>query len=418
MDALRIQGGATLRGEIRISGSKNASLPIMAAALLSEGESVLRGAPNLADIRTMGELLSGMGCTVERRGEDLHLEASNIPRQEALYDLVRTMRASILVLGPLLARFGRAKVSLPGGCAIGARPIDQHLKGLSKMGATIELEHGYVVAETEGLRGAEVVFDMPTVGGTENLMLAASLARGTTVLQNAAREPEITDLAKVLTLMGAEIHGAGTDRVVIHGTPELKPFDHRVIADRIEFGTYLVAGALSGDGLVVRGGIPEHQKALIAKLRDVGAEVQVDDERVVVSRPERHQPVNILTEPYPGFPTDMQAQLMALLTVADGASVVRENIFENRFMHVAELERLGASIRVEGGRAVVHGVPRLSGTTVMATDLRASASLVLAGLVAEGETVVRRIYHLDRGYEDIGVKLGNVGAKVERFAEP
>ncbi len=417
MDALKITGAQRLRGEIPISGSKNASLPIVAAAMLAEGESVLRGAPDLVDVRTFGQLLATMGARVEQANGDLRIDASSIDKLEAPYDLVRTMRASILVLGPLLARFKKARVSLPGGCAIGARPIDQHLKGLERMGAEITIDHGYVVATTTGLHGAEILFDVPTVGGTENLMLAASLAEGTTVLRNVAREPEIVDLAKALISMGAEIQGAGSERIVITGTRELAPYDHRVIADRIEFGTYLVAGALAGDSLVVSGGIPEHQAALIDKLREGGASLTIDGDRVVVDRAEEPRSVNLTTAPYPGFPTDMQAQLMTFLAVAHNTSVVSERIFENRFMHVAELRRLGAKIRVSGGKAVVRGVPRLSGTTVMATDLRASACLVLAGLVADGETVVRRIYHLDRGYERIERKLGGAGATIERFSE-
>jgi len=419
MDALRIKGGATLEGTIDVSGSKNASLPIMAAALLCDGESTLREVPDLADVQTFCRLIAEMGGEIGLSRHALRINASGIDRREAPYEMVRTMRASILVLGPLLARFGSARVSLPGGCAIGARPIDQHLKGLERLGAQITLEHGYVVARADRLKGAEVNFDMPTVGGTENLMLAASLAEGTTVLRNVAREPEIVDLALVLNLMGAEVEGAGTQRITIRGCDSLKPFDHRVVADRIEFGTFLVAGALAGNGLVVRGGVPDHQAALIDKLRETGARLEVDAEQksVTIHRAEGPTPVNVTTAPYPGFPTDMQAQLMTCLTVAAGTSVISENIFENRFMHVAELRRLGADIRVDGGKAVVRGVDGLSGTTVMATDLRASASLVLAGLVADGETIVRRIYHLDRGYERIGHKLGSVGAEIERFAE-
>jgi UDP-N-acetylglucosamine 1-carboxyvinyltransferase len=329
------------------------------------------------------------------------------------------MRASILVLGPLLARFGKAKVSLPGGCAIGARPIDQHLKGLEKLGAEIHIEHGYVVAAApNGLTGAEISFDMPTVTGTENLLLAATLAKGTTVLRNCAQEPEVTDLALALTRMGAEIHGAGTHEITIHGQPSLKPFSHTVVADRIECGTFLVAGALAGAPLTVVGGVLEHQQALIDKLRAIGAQVTVEGtNRITVERAAAPKAVDVQTAPYPGFPTDMQAQLMALLSLSHGTSVIAETIFENRFMHVAELDRLGAKIRVDGGRAVIHGVPSLSGSIVMATDLRASACLVLAGLVAEGETVVRRIYHLDRGYEQLESKLRAVGAEISRFKE-
>lgn len=417
MDALRIRGGRPLRGEIRVSGSKNASLPIMTAALLAEGESFLRGTPDLADVRTLCSLLAEMGADVEYAGDMVRIDAAPAANPEAPYELVRTMRASILVLGPLLARFGRARVSLPGGCAIGARPIDQHLRGLERLGATIEIDHGYVIAEAKELVGTEIVFDMPTVGGTENLMLAASRAKGRTVLRNAAREPEIVDLAKVLNAMGGRVEGAGTQRIVIEGAASLKPFDHRVIPDRIEFGTFLVAAAMAGDPLTVVGGVADHQAALIDKLRQSGVNVATDGERVRVRKADPHKAVDVSTAAFPGFPTDMQAQLMAFLALADGTSTISETVFENRFMHVAELDRLGARIRVDGGRAVVRGVERLSGTTVMATDLRASACLVLAGLVAEGETVVRRIYHLDRGYERIGAKLSGLGADIERFSE-
>lgn len=417
MDALRIQGGAALRGELEVSGSKNAALPIMAAALLSEGESVLERVPDLADVRTLARVLETLGARVERSGTRVRIDGRNVGSVEAPYELVRTMRASILVLGPLLARFGHARVSLPGGCAIGARPIDQHLRGLAKLGAHIEIEHGYVEARAERLRGAEVVFAAPTVGGTENLMLAASLAQGTTVLHNAAREPEVVDLARALTKMGAEISGAGSERIVIHGAQQLFPFEHRVIPDRIEFGTFLVAGAMAGDGLTIRAGGPEHQMALIEKLRAAGAALEIDAGTVTVGAANPPAPLDVQTAPYPGFPTDMQAQLMALLAIADGTSSISETIFENRFMHVAELNRLGANIRVEGGHASVHGVPRLSGSTVMATDLRASASLVLAGLVAEGDTHLRRVYHLDRGYEHIEDKLRSVGASIQRVTE-
>ncbi len=418
MDALRIRGGKPLSGDIHVSGSKNATLPVMAAALLAEGESAISNTPDLADVTTLGKLLAQMGVGVRRDGDSLFLDATRVPNHEATYDLVRTMRASVLVLGPLVARFGEARVSLPGGCAIGARPIDQHLKGLEKLGASIRVEHGYVVASAPRLTGAEVVFDMATVTGTENLMLAASLARGVTILHNAAREPEVVDLAQALIAMGVDIEGAGTERIVVQGRDHLRAFRHRVIADRIELGTFLVAGALAGEGLRIHGGVAEHQAALIDKLRATGARIEREGGALRVDRaPGRPRPVDVQTAPYPGFPTDMQAQLMALLARADGASAISETIFENRFMHVPELNRLGASIRVDGGRAFVHGVERLSGSTVMATDLRASACLVLAGLVAEGETIVRRIYHLDRGYDRIEAKLRDVGAAIERFKE-
>ncbi len=417
MDALRIVGGRPLKGELKVSGSKNASLPILTAALLAEGQSTLRGVPDLADVRTLEALLAHTGARVERVGDHVLIDATAVERPEAPYDLVRTMRASFLLLGPLLARCGRARVSLPGGCAIGARPVDQHLKGLARLGADIHIEHGYVEARAPKLTGAEVVFDVPTVGGTEHLMLAASRAQGVTVLRNAAREPEIVDLARALTAMGARIDGAGSEAITVHGVDALRPFAHTVLSDRIELGTFLVAGAIAGDPLTVRGGEPEQQAVLIDKLREAGAEIEVEGKDVRVRRPSRARAVDVHTAPYPGFPTDMQAQLMAMLTLASGTSVIAETIFENRFMHVAELERLGASMRVEGGRAIVHGVERLSGTVVMATDLRASACLVLAGLVADGETVVRRIYHLDRGYERLSDKLAAVGARIQRFRE-
>lgn len=424
MDALRLHGGQPLRGTIDISGSKNATLPIMAAAILAPGKSRLGRVPDLADVRTLERVLAHLGMKISRENNaagkgELFLDATNISELEAPYELVRTMRASILVLGPLLARFGQARVSLPGGCAIGARPIDQHLKGLEKLGAEITLEHGYVEAKAKELVGAEIIFDMPTVGGTEHLMLAASLAKGKTVLRNAAREPEIVDLANVLRNMGAVIEGDGTERIVIHGQAALEPYDHNVVADRIEFGTFLIAGAMMGDNLTLRGGVVEHQTALIDKLMQAGTEVFVDNDSdlIHISKAEKLEPVNIQTAPYPGFPTDMQAQMMTLLCAAEGTSVITETIFENRFMHVAELGRLGARVRVDGGKAIIRGVEKLSGTTVMATDLRASASLILAGLVADGETVIRRIYHLDRGYEHIEDKLRGVGAQIERFKE-
>ena len=418
MDALRIQGGTCLRGEVHVSGSKNASLPIMAAALLASGKSVLHGVPDLADVRALTQVLKHAGVRARRAGDALELDASNVGEHEAPHDVARTMRASILVLGPLVARCRSARVSVPGGCVIGARPIDQHLNGLGRLGANIELEHGCVVASApDGLRGAEVVFDMPTVTGTENLLLAATIARGTTVLRNCAREPEIVDLAAALRAMGADIDGAGTHEITIRGRAKLQPYIHRVMPDRIECGTFLVAGALAGDPLTVVGGVVEHQDALINTLRAIGAEVVISGNRITVARPGTIGAVDVQTAPYPGFPTDMQAQLMTVLALGKGNSVVTEAIFENRFMHVAQLNRLGASIRTDGGRAAVYGVPQLSGSTVVATDLRACACLVLAGLVADGETVVRHVYHLDRGYEHLEAKLRAVGAKITRFKE-
>nr|ADD96552.1 UDP N acetylglucosamine 1 carboxyvinyltransferase [uncultured organism MedDCM-OCT-S11-C346] len=361
MDALKIRGNGPLTGIIDISGSKNATLPIMAATILAAGESRLGRVPDLADVRTLQRVLAHLGIDIKHEGKEITLDATNITEQEAPYDLVRTMRASILVLGPLLARFGRARVSLPGGCAIGARPIDQHLKGLKKLGAKITLEHGYVEATAEKLVGAEIIFDMPTVGGTEHLMIAASLAEGTTVLRNAAREPEIVDLAVVLKKMGADITGEGTERITIVGQKSLKPFVHDVVADRIEFGTFLIAGAMIGENLTLRGGVIEHQTALLDKIKQSGAKISINDEaqEITVSRADKLEPVNIKTAPYPGFPTDMQAQMMTLLCQAEGTSVITETIFENRFMHVAELGRLGAKIRVDGGKAIVSGGEKL-----------------------------------------------------------
>ena len=420
MDALRIQGQRPLSGELEVSGSKNASLPIMTAALLANGVSTLHRVPGLADVKTLGKVLGHLGVEVGQEGSTLRLDATELSTHEAPYELVRTMRASILVLGPLLARLGKARVSLPGGCAIGARPIDQHLKGLRKLGATIEISHGYVEAHVNGrLKGATVIFDMPTVGGTENLLLAASLAEGTTILENAAREPEVVDLCHTLIGMGAKITGVGTATLSIEGVEALKPFDHHVVADRIEFGTFLVAGAMLGEKLLIKGGVAEHQTFLIDKLRGMGALIEETSEGLEVSRPKDSElrATDVETQPYPGFPTDMQAQLMAATSIAEGSSTFSETVFENRFMHVAELGRMGANIRVDGGKAIVRGVQELSGATVMATDLRASACLVLAALAAEGESVVRRIYHLDRGYESIEKKLSAAGAMIERFRE-
>jgi len=418
MDALRIVGQRPLTGELEISGSKNASLPIMTAALLASGVSTLRRVPKLADVKTLGKVLAHLGVEVGQEDSALRLDATTLSTHEAPYELVRTMRASILVLGPLLARLGKARVSLPGGCAIGARPIDQHLKGLRKLGTQIEISHGYVEAHVNGrLKGNTVIFDMPTVGGTENLLLAASLAEGTTTLENAAREPEVVDLCHALISMGAKITGVGTATLTIEGVEELRPLSHDVVADRIEFGTFLVAGAMMGENLIIKGGVAEHQTFLIEKLRTMGATITERDDALVVNRANPLHATDVETQPYPGFPTDMQAQLMAAASVAQGSSTFSETVFENRFMHVAELGRMGANIRVDGGKAIVRGVEELSGATVMATDLRASACLVLAALAAEGESVVRRIYHLDRGYESIETKLSAAGAKIERFKE-
>ena len=415
MDAIEITGGKPLHGEVKVSGSKNATLPQIAAALLSPGTSVFHGVPDLADIRTLGRLLSNMGARVERDGTVLRVDASAVANPEAPYELVKTMRASVLVLGPLVARFGKARVSLPGGCAIGARPIDQHLKGLELLGAKIELSHGYVEAKAQGLRGARILFDLPTVTGTENLMMAAALAEGRTVLENCAREPEVFALADALNVMGAEIEGAGTSVITIDGVRELKPANVTVIPDRIEAGTLLMAAMITGGDVLVRGARPEHLDAALAKLREAGAKISPESDGLRVVAPERPAAVDFITAPFPGFPTDLQAQLMACLSVARGASRVVETVFENRFMHVQELSRMGADIAIDGHTAVVRGVPRLSGAPVMATDLRASASLVLAGLRAEGTTRVQRVYHLDRGYEAIEKKLGGAGADIERI---
>ena len=417
VDAIRIVGGAPLRGTVKISGAKNAALPILCASLLADGEHVFRNVPDLRDIGTTAALLQQLGveATVAPPIVKLHTRATDA--REAPYDLVKQMRASVLVLGPLVARYGEARVSLPGGCAIGARPIDQHLKGLEAMGAVIALEHGYVHAKVPygRLRGAEVVLDIPTVTGTENLMCAAALAKGRTTLVNAAREPEVEELACVLNKMGADVQGAGTDVITIDGVEVLQPVDHAIMADRIEAGTYMVAAAITSGDVLVDGVSLEHLEALTAKLRraGVGIEREASGVRIVGKAPFRA--FDITTAPHPGFPTDMQAQMMVLACLASGQSVITETIFENRFMHVSELNRMGAHIDVHGRSATVHGVPSLSGASVMATDLRASASLVVAGLVAQGTTEVLRVYHLDRGYEHIEQKLAGLGANISRF---
>jgi UDP-N-acetylglucosamine 1-carboxyvinyltransferase len=417
MDRIAIEGGAPLRGEVAVSGAKNAALPALAAALLAEGDHAVRNVPDLADVRTMGRLLGHMGCAFER--VERHAVAIRVPaapRPEAPYEMVKTMRASVLVLGPLVARLGRARVSLPGGCAIGARPIDQHLKALAALGAEIELQHGYVEARAPGgrLRGAPFTFDGVTVTGTENAMMAAALAEGPTVLRNCAREPEVADLAAALRSMGARIQGEGTDEIRIEGVERLRPMDHAVIPDRIEAGTLLVAGALPGNDVTVRGCVPQHLEALVEKLRQVGAEVRSVPGGLRVLGDGRPRPADVRTGPFPGFATDMQAQMMVLLTVAQGSSLVTETVFENRYMHVLELRRLGADIAVDGRTALVKGVPALSGAPVMASDLRASAALVLAGLLAQGTTEVHRVYHLDRGYERLEERLAPLGARIRR----
>jgi UDP-N-acetylglucosamine 1-carboxyvinyltransferase len=420
MDSIRIVGGRPLHGEIAIGGAKNAALPLMAAGLLTEERLLLTRVPRLADIETMAQLLAQHGIAVERTGNDgrsLSL-GGPITQTEAPYDIVRKMRASILVLGPLLARMGEARVSLPGGCAIGTRPVDLHLRGLEQMGAIIELDAGYVVARVPGrLRGATIIFPTVSVGATENLLMAASLAEGQTVLRNAAREPEIIDLCHCLVAMGARIGGIGTGELVVEGVERLHAATHAIIPDRIETGTYACAVAIAGGEVVLRDARIDHLGAVGRVLEEAGILVAEVPEGVRVRRVNGLHGADVMTEPYPGFPTDMQAQFMALMAVAEGASMITESIFENRFMHVSELTRMGARVNVHGASAIVRGVPALTGAPVMATDLRASSSLILAGLAAKGETVVSRVYHLDRGYEDVEGKLSAVGAKIERVTD-
>ncbi|MFN0248141.1 MAG: UDP-N-acetylglucosamine 1-carboxyvinyltransferase [Kofleriaceae bacterium] len=422
MDKIVVEGGSKLVGEIPISGAKNAALPLLAAALLPTGPSTFKNVPQLADVRTMAKLLRMLGWTVDEAKSAKGSPALTIgpptgkkkPKLEAPYDLVKTMRASVLVLGPLVARYGRARVSLPGGCAIGARPIDQHLKGLQALGAKVTLDHGYVDVEAKRLRGATIVLDMPTVTGCENLLMAAALAKGRTVIENAAREPEVEELATVLNKMGAKIKGAGSPMITIEGVDELLPIEHAIMPDRIEAGTFAVAAAMTKGDVLLEGAIPEHLDAVIAKLRASGVSVAAEAGGIRVKGGGEIHPVDIVTQPHPGFPTDMQAQFMVMACIAKGQSVIKEMIFENRYMHVPELGRMGADIVIDGRTAVVRGGSKLTGATVMATDLRASASLVLAGLVAQGKTEVLRVYHLDRGYEAIEKKLRAVGAKIKR----
>jgi UDP-N-acetylglucosamine 1-carboxyvinyltransferase len=418
MDRIRIRGGRPLEGAIRISGAKNAALPLMAAGLLTDERLVLSNVPRLADIRTMTDLLRQLGIAVDPRDDDGRTLAIGgaIRQTEAPYDIVRKMRASVLVLGPLVARCGEARVSLPGGCAIGTRPIDLHLKGLEQLGAEIVLESGYVAARApRGLTGATIVFPFVSVGATENLLMAASLAEGTTVLANAAREPEIGDLARCLTAMGAHIEGIGTGTLTIHGVSALHGAEHAILPDRIETGTYACAAAITGGSVLLEGARAEDLGAVVRVLSDAGVDITEAESGLTISRRNGLHGADAMTEPYPGFPTDMQAQFMALMCVAEGASMLTETIFENRFMHVPELNRMGARINVHGSSAIVRGVPALSGAPVMATDLRASVSLVLAGLAAKGETVVNRVYHLDRGYESVERKLAACGADIERI---
>ncbi len=420
MECFRIIGPTRIRGEVTASGAKNAALPALAASLLTEGALELSGLPAVRDIRTMRQLLAHLGVESEERGEVVRLQSRERARpDEAPYELVKTMRASILVLGPLVSRLGQARVSLPGGCAIGVRPIDQHLAGLEALGAEVHLEHGYVSARARRLTGAVFRFTQPTVTGTENLMMAGCLAKGTTVLENCAQEPEVRDLATLLGKMGARIQGAGSERIEIEGVETLTSASHRVIPDRIEIGTYLLAAAMTGGEILVRGAQSADLAPLLEKLTESGCELEVSNDGLQLHRPGELKPRDILTAPHPGFPTDLQAQYMAVMTQATGQATICETVFENRFQHVPELARMGADIQIQGAFAHVHGPTPLSGARVMATDLRASACLVLAGIAAAGETVVGRIYHLDRGYERMELKLQQLGARVERLpAEP
>ena len=418
-----IQGGAPLGGEIAVSGAKNSALPVLAACLLTPERVTLHRIPEVRDIRTMEDLLAHVGAQVVHRDGCVVVEAADIALPEAPYEVVKTMRASSLVLGPLVGRFGRARVSLPGGCAIGARPINLHVAGLERLGARVRQEHGYIEAEApNGLEGAEVHFDRITVTGTEDLLMAAVLARGETVIHNAAREPEVADLAALLTKMGAHIEGAGSSTIRVRGVARLGGAEHSIIADRIEAGTFLIAAAMTGSDVLITGCVPEHLRALIAKLREAGAEVTepdpdpLDSGSLRIRVPGKLRSVDVTTEEHPGFATDLQAQFMALMTQAEGIAIVTETIFENRFMHALELARMGANIRIEGRQAMVAGPTRLSGAQVIASDLRASASLVLAGLAAQGETIIDRVYHIDRGYERIEAKLAGAGARIRRTA--
>jgi UDP-N-acetylglucosamine 1-carboxyvinyltransferase len=417
MDKIVIQGGERLVGEVEVSGSKNAVLPIFVASLLSEGINLFHKVPNLMDVRTIIRVLSNLGVKVWKEGDSYRIDATNISNHEAPYDLVKTMRASILVLGPLVARLGKARVSLPGGCAIGARPVNLHLMGLEALGAKIEIRHGYIEAEAHELRGASITFDIPTVTGTENLMMAAVMARGKTTLQSAAMEPEVVELANVLNEMGAKIKGAGTSVIEIEGVKSLQATVHTVIPDRIEAGTLMVASGLTRGNIKILHCPFHHMEAIVKKLRESGMEIEPDGDGVRAVGSRRIRSVDVKTLPYPGFPTDMQAQFMVLMSLAKGLSVISETIFENRLIHVSELTRMGADIRIVGNSAIIQGVEHLSGAPVMASDLRASASLILAGVGAEGVTEVSRVYHLDRGYEGLDKKLANLGANIKRVKE-
>jgi UDP-N-acetylglucosamine 1-carboxyvinyltransferase len=414
MDKIIIRGGRRLKGEVTVDGAKNAALPILLAALLTPQRCTFRNVPHVVDVRTTLRLLADLGCRVEEDDGLITLQAERLARLEAQYDLVKTMRASFLCLGPLLARFGKARVSTPGGCAIGSRPVDLHLEGLQKMGARIRIVHGYVEAEADTLRGAAIYLDVPSVGATEHLMMIATLAQGTTTIEHAAREPEVVELARVLTAMGAKIQGAGEDVITVEGVAALSGVDFTIIPDRIEAGTFLMAAAATGGDVYVRGARADHLHAVILKLREAGVEIQDDADGVRAIGNGRLRSVDLKTMPYPGFATDLQAQMMVAMAMADGRSVISETIFENRFMHVLELNRMGADIKVEGNSAIVRGVATLSGAPVMATDLRASVCLVLAGLAADGVTEVSRVYHLDRGYVRIEEKLSALGADIRR----
>ncbi len=417
MDKLVAYGGKILSGRIPVSGAKNAVLPIMAATILAPGKYTLSNVPNLRDTRTMSKLMEIIGASVELNSGSMILDTTSINNPEAPYDLVKTMRASFYVLGPLLARFQTAKVSLPGGCAWGPRPVDLHLKGMEALGAEITLEGGYILAECDKLQGADFTLDISSVGATGNILMAAVLAEGVTTIENAAREPEITSLAHFLNAMGADIRKVGTDQLMIYGVDELHPTDYEVIPDRIEASTYLVAGAMIGEDIEISPVSPRHLKAVIDKVKRAGAELQVDDSKITVSRAEEIRGIDITTAIYPGYPTDMQAQWMAFMSTANGSSVITEEIYQDRFTHVAELNRLGANISLEGNVAVVKGVTKLRGAPVMSTDIRASASLILAALIAEGRTDIQRIYHIDRGYEQIEKKLQGIGADIVRESE-
>ncbi len=416
MDKIRVVGGQKLKGEVNIAGAKNAVLPEMAASVLTEEELILKNVPQVKDVSTMAKLLSSMGADCNKNSADSYsIKVSRIESVQAPYNLVKTMRASVLVLGPLLARYGEASVSLPGGCAIGARPINLHIESLKRLGADIVIEHGYINATCSRLKGTEYYFDIRTVTGTENIMMAACLAQGCTVLKNCAQEPEVKDLAILLNKMGARIRGAGTDTIMIEGVEFLRGAEHSVLPDRIEAGTYAMAGAITAGNVTIKNCYPEHIVALLDKLKRAGVEIALKKGGLNINRDKALKAVDIKTLPYPGFPTDMQAQFMALMTQAEGTSVIAESIFENRLMHISELQRMGATIKIDGHSAIIEGPSVLSGANVMATDLRASASLILAGLVANGETIIHRVYHLDRGYENLEQKLQELGADIERF---